>query len=370
VIKYIRKLLFKEDSIIEKREEISALDAQLEALKIAFAPVIFQVVRTMKEFGILTLLDKRKEGLSLKEIAEKTEISTYGAKILLESALSASVVKEEEGKYTLTKIGYFLENDAMVEVNMAFNHDVNYKGLFDLDKSIKEERPVGLQVFGDWETIYPHLGILPEQVKKSWFDFDHFYSDSAFDSAIEKLKSFNPKKVLDIGGNTGKFSIRFAKKHKDINLTILDLPGQINMAQKNIRDNGLENNVDYFPLDILNHTAKIPKGFDIIWMSQFIDCFSEEDAIKILTRVRESMNENARLCILEPLWDNQRFESASYCIINTSPYFTAMANGNSKMFNSTDLFDYIQRAGLEIEETIANIGVSSHTLVKCKNPLA
>ena len=351
---------------MEKREEISALDAQLEAVKIAFAPVIFQVVRTMKDFGILTLLDKCKTGLSLEEIAEESDISNYGAKILLESALSASVVREEKGKYYLSKIGYFLENDMMVKTNMAFNHEVNYKGLFELDKSIKEQRPVGLQVFGDWDTIYPHLSILPDQVKKAWFDFDHFYSDSAFESAIEKLKSFAPEKVLDIGGNTGKFSIRFAKKYEDIHLTILDLPGQIKMAQKNIRENGLEERVDFFPLDILDHEAKIPKGFDIIWMSQFIDCFSEEDAIKILTRVRESMDENSRLCILEPLWDKQRFESASYCIINTSPYFTAMANGCSKMFNSHDLFDYVKRAGLEIDEIIDNLGTSPHTLVKCK----
>ena len=356
--------------INKKQENITALDAQLEAVKIAFAPVIFQVVRTMKEFGILTLLDKRKEGLTLEEIAQKVKINSYGAKILLESALSASVVKEEEGKYTLSKIGYFLENDPMVAVNMAFNHDVNYKGLFDLDKSIKEERPVGLQVFGDWDTIYPHLGVLPERVKKSWFDFDHFYSDSAFDSAIEKLKFFKPKKILDIGGNTGKFSIRFAKQSEDIHLTILDLPSQIEMAQKNIKDNGLEERVDFFPLDILDHGAKIPTGFDIIWMSQFIDCFSERDAIKIFTRVRESMDENSRLCILEPLWDKQRFESASYSIINTSPYFTAMANGCSKMFNSYDLFDYIQKAGLEIEESSYNIGTSSHTLVKCKKALS
>jgi hypothetical protein len=46
-----------------------------------------------------------------------------------------------------------------------------------------------------------------------------------------------------------------------------------------------------------------------------------------------------------------------------------MANGCSKMFNSTDLFDYIRRAGLEIEEMIDNLGVSPHTLVKCKKSL-
>ena len=351
---------------MKSNEKISALDAQFEAQKIAFAPVIFQVVRTMRKFDILKLLGDNKQGLTLNEISEKSDISTYGAKILLESAFSASIVLENDGKYTLGKIGYFLENDKMIKVNMDFNHFVNYKGLYALDDAIKEEKPAGLKVFNDnWDTIYPYLTSLPEDAQKAWFGFDHYYSDSAFEDAINRLKEFKPKTILDIGGNTGKFSIRFAKNSKGINLTILDLPGQVEVAKENIKDNGLEDRVAFYPLDILEHDKKIPKGFDIIWMSQFIDCFSEEDTIKIFSRVKEAMDENSRLCILEPLWDKQQFEASSYAIINTSPYFTAMANGCSKMFNSTDLFDYIKKAGLTIEETFDGLG-HTHTLVKCK----
>lgn len=126
-----------------KKEKISALEAQFEAQKIAFAPIIFQVVRTMREFGILKLLSDNKEGLTMEEIAEKSEISLYGVKVLLESAVVSSVVLEEDERYYLGKIGYFLENDTMTKVNMDFNHYVNYKGFYDLDKSIKEQKPIG-----------------------------------------------------------------------------------------------------------------------------------------------------------------------------------------------------------------------------------
>ncbi len=346
-------------------DNITALDAQFEAQKIAFAPVIFQVVRTMRELDILKILGDHKKGLTVDAISEKSSIKPYGIKVLLESALSASVVVENEGLYTLSKIGFFLQNDKMIKTNMDFNHYTNYKALYDLDKSIKEERPIGLKVFGEWSTIYPYLSQLPDDAQRAWFNYDHYHSDTAFDDAIEKLKGFNPKKVLDIGGNTGKFSIHFAKNSTDTHLTILDLPSQIALAKKNIRDNNLEDRVEFYSLDILDHNSKIPNGFDTIWMSQFIDCFSEEDAIKILSRVKESMDKNSRLCILEPLWDRQRFEASSYAIINTSPYFTALANGYSKMFNSTDLFDYIHRAGLIVEESFDGLG-DTHTLVKCK----
>ena len=349
-----------------KKEEISALEAQMEAQKIAFAPIIFQVVRTMRAFGILRLLSDHKEGLSMEEISKKSDISLYGVKVLLESAVVASVVLEDEELYYLSKIGYFLENDTMTKVNMDFNHYVNYQGFYDLDKSIKEQKPMGLKVFGDWnDTLYPHLGDLPPKAKKAWFDFDHFYSDSAFDNAIDIIKKMGAKRLLDIGGNTGKFSIRCANKIEGMKLTILDLPEQIAMATKNIKEHGLEDRVSFYPLNILDHDNTIPKGFDIIWMSQFLDCFGEEDAIKILSRVAEAMDENSRLCIFEPILERQKYDTASYCIANTSPYFTVMANGCSKMFNNRDLFEYINKAGLEVEESFDTLGIS-HTLVKCK----
>ena len=68
------------------------------------------------------------------------------------------------------------------------------------------------------------------------------------------------------------------------------------------------------------------------------------------------MDKNSRLCILEPLWDKQRFEASSFAIINTSPYFTTMANGCSKMFKSSDLENYIKKAGLTIETSYDNLG--------------
>ena len=50
------------------------------------------------------------------------------------------------------------------------------------------EKAEGLKVFGNWETIYPALSTLPEEVKNSWFEFDHLYSDSGFPKEIKILK--------------------------------------------------------------------------------------------------------------------------------------------------------------------------------------
>ncbi len=88
---------------------------------------------------------------------------------------------------------------------MDFIHDVNYKGLFELDKSIQNGVPAGLKEFGEWQTIYEGLSQLPEHVQKSWFSFDHFFSDDAFPLVLKHVYKNGTKKLLDVGGNTGKW---------------------------------------------------------------------------------------------------------------------------------------------------------------------
>jgi SAM-dependent methyltransferase len=248
---------------------------------------------------------------------------------------------------------------------MDFVQDVCYNGMFYLEDSIKKEKPEGLKVFGEWPTVYHGLSQLPEHVKKSWFAFDHFYSDHVFKLVLPFLFKNSTNKVLDVGGNTGKFSLECARYNPEAEITIMDLPGQLNIALQNAKNEGFENNIKAHPTDILNHSKPFPKGFDVIWMSQFLDCFSEENILQILKRAYESMHENTRLFILETYWDRQKFDISTYCLNNTSLYFTAMANGNSRMYHSEDMIKLISDAGLQIENIIDDLGIS-HTLIECK----
>ena len=355
------------DKYFSQNDTKTALEAQYEAQKIAFAPIVFQVAKSMRDLGILeSLYQHSKHGLTLEEIAKEAGLSHYGVQVLLETSLSADIVKlDSNDRYFMTKTGYFLLKDEMTRINMNYNHYVNYQGLYYLDEAIRKGEASGLKVFGSWETIYPALSSLPYDAQKSWFEFDHYYSDSAFSEAIEIIVKANPRKILDIGGNTGKFSILLAKSDSDVHITIVDLPEQIALAKENIQKENLEERIDILPLDVLDHSRPLPHGYDIIWMSQFLDCFKEEDIVDLLKRTKKAMKRDARLYIMEPLWDKQRFETSAYCIINTSPYFTAMANGYSKMFHSKDMIDAIHKAGLEVVEEIDNIGICQSIII-CK----
>jgi len=125
-------------------KDISGEQALLEAQKIAFAPVIFQCARLLRDWGIFKLLQTKRKPLSIEEISKECDITIYAAQILCESGFSMGALSFEDEKYTITRIGYFLENDEMTKANMNYNHDVNYEGLFYLDEALKEGKPAGL----------------------------------------------------------------------------------------------------------------------------------------------------------------------------------------------------------------------------------
>lgn len=352
------------DPFHDDEGEPDAMAALYAAQRIAFGPVVFQACRALRDLGVLRTLEGSEDGLTVAQLMEDTGVSRYGLELLLESGMSADVVRRDDDGWHLTRTGWFILEDEMTTINMDFVHHVNYRALFHLDECITEGRPVGLAEFGDWPVIYPGLSSLPPKVRDSWFRFDHYYSDGALEPARDEVLRRRPRRFLEVGGNTAKFSIALAEACSDVAITLLDLPEQIELAARNVAARGLEERIELQAADMLDGRA-LEGAYDLIWMSQFLDCFGRDDTIRVLEKAAAALAPDGRILIMEPLWDRQRFEVSSYCIVNTSPYFAAMANGCSKMSSLDDLVQCIADAGLVVDASIDGLGVCQ-TIVECR----
>lgn len=352
------------------KEQLSARDAQRLAEFIAFGPVVFQASRLMVKFGIMDLLRNSEKGMTREELVDATGLSDYAVKCLTDASLCIGtiLIDDETDRFRLSKAGWFLLTDPATRVNLDFNHDVNYEGWFLLEEALKEGRPAGLKHFGDWPTVYEGLSSLPPQVQKSWFGFDHFYSDSSFPEALKVVfEQHKTRTLLDVGGNTGRWAMQCVSHDPDVHVTILDLPQQIGLMKEATKGMPGADRVDGFGTNLLDPNAVLPtdRHYDAIWMSQFLDCFSGEEIVSILKRAVKIMDKESRLYIMETLWDRQKYEPAALCLTLTSLYFTAIANGNSKMYHSEDMIKYAEEAGLVVEEIVDNLG-QGHSIMICK----
>ena len=343
---------------------LRGLDARFEAQRIAFGPVVFQCIRTAWKSGLLAQIEQADQnGATVAELAVSSQLSEYAISVVLETALSAGVVIRKNKSYLLTRVGDNILHDDLTQINLNYIHDVCYEGLFQLDACLREEKPLGLKALGDWPTIYKGLSDLPEPARTSWFDFDHYYSDSAFSQALIHVFAHKPRRLMDIGANTGKWSLQCLAHDPDVKITLLDLPIQLSRAHSTLEDAGFLERVKLHPIDVLEFTSSFPGAMDAIWMSQFLTCFSLEAIGHIFRRAAASLRENGSVWVLDTFWDRQKYDIASYCLINTSPYFTSIASGNSKMHESKVIIACAERHGLHLAETRDGLGIC-HSLLR------
>ena len=347
----------------ERKDTMTLPDALREAHRIAFYPMLYQAIRSMVKFGILSLICERN-GIGRKEIITNSGLSDYSVGLMLDIALLEKIVRKQDGKYFPTKLAQVLNEDRAVQVNMDFMHDVCYQGAFSLDASFETGKPEGLSVFGNWETIYQGLHYLPEKVREVWFNFDNYYSDLVFDIAVKEVSKNNPEMVYDIGGNTAKFEIALFKASNNARCRIIDLPLMLEKAKDNLTQAGFVDRAEFTPMDILDPETEIPKGADAIWMSQFLDCFSPEMIVFILKKAKRALNPSGRIFILEPLIDDNN-DVAAMALTNISLYFTCMANGYSRMYRQPEMEEFVTKAGLKVLHAHKDIGEFNYTLLEC-----
>ena len=356
----------------ERKNKTSKVDVLTEAQKLAFAPLTFQALAALIDFNILQKISDTP--MTREQVMAVCNLPKYTVFTLFDAALCAGIVqKDQNGLYAATPLGEAFLYDAMTKANFNFIKDVCYLGAHELKESFETNSPSGLQKHHiNSPTIYEILPQLPKQMLKSWYEFDHYYSDDCFGEVLKIMFMSKPKKVFDIGANTGKFERACLAFDKDCVVNMIDLPANIKIAKNKFEEEKTDfNRLKFHALNVLDKTNTLPDmsgskdNGAIVLMSQFLDCFSEAQILKILNKVSEKINENTKVFILEPFIDNQIFSGAAYALSHISLYFTCMANGCSKMYNEADMKEIIENSNLKVSKTYYNIGKYDYTLLEC-----
>ena len=273
---------------------LTAYQAKSEAQKLAFSAIAFEAAVALLRLGILQAIsDAGDRGVTAAEISKQLGLREYGVKVLLDMGMTANLVWLNDEHFVLDKVGYFLLEDPMTQANINFTQDVCYEAMTHLMESVRTGTPAGLKVFGDWPTIYQGLTNLPDPARQSWIEFNNYYSRKAFTDALPIVLESRPKRILDIGGNTGAWAFYCVEHDPNVQVTIVDLPEQVSIARKNITHRQLDKRIDTCAMNILDPEQRLPDGADTLWMSQFLDCFPEGDILNILDKARSVMDGSA-----------------------------------------------------------------------------
>jgi cyclopropane fatty-acyl-phospholipid synthase-like methyltransferase len=112
---------------------------------------------------------------------------------------------------------------------------------------------------------------------------------------VKALGTAGIRRILDLGGGSGAYSIAFARTNPEVQCDIVDLPEVVPLTAEYVSQAGVSAQVHIRPGDVLS--GEFGSGCDIIMLNAICHMFSAEQNRNIFRRALGSLSAQGRLVV-------------------------------------------------------------------------
>ena len=160
----------------------------------------------------------------------------------------------------------------------------------DLDKSIRQGAPQS-DIYHQWLNNQPG----------GWDAFQGFMETGYQSMSEEVIKKINlpgtAKRLLDVGGGHGLYSLAFCRAYPQLSATVFDLPGAVAVAQQEIDKQEMNGRVSIQAGDFWRD--ELGSGYDVILLFNLVHTHLPEANRQLLQKVTNALNSGGMVVILE-----------------------------------------------------------------------
>ena len=283
--------------IIEHREKYLAMLKAKDAAGVLPDDVVEMIRGFMPSRAVLTALELDiftavGAGGTAEQIARKVQCAPRATEMLLNVLVSLKLLEKQEGTYRNSPVAarFFVEGTPD-SARTAQLHIANlWQRWSTLTEAVKEGTSVAPRIDAkDWAK--PFIAAM-----------DHNARGRARAMA-QAVDVDGAKRMLDLGGGSGAYSIAFAKAHPGLECEIVDLGEVLPITQEYIHKAGLDDRIVTRTGDML--TAPLDAGkYDLVLLSAICHMFSPEQNRDLLQRAYRALAPKGRVVIsdfvLEP----------------------------------------------------------------------
>jgi ubiquinone/menaquinone biosynthesis C-methylase UbiE len=284
------------------------------------------------DLGIFACLAKLQQA-ACDEVAAALSLDQRGARLLLDGCVALGLITKEGALYRNTpESALFLVPGSPGDLSQAirYNRDVyaSWEHLGDLARTGKPvERP---QI---------HLGEDPSRTRTFVLSM-HGRALGIGRAIVPALNLAGRKRLLDIGGGPGTYSVLIARANPEISCTVLDLPAVAAIASELIQQQQMSDRVRAIPGDY--RTASFPEGNDAIIIFGALHQESEDSIRDILKRAYATLAPNGIIYIMDMMTDKTRTAPAFSALFAINMALTAE---HGWVFSDADLKSWLEDAG-------------------------
>ncbi len=290
------------------------------------------VLFTASDLGVFAKLAELGKA-DVQTLASELKINERGARLLLDGCTSLNLLEKDGTLYNNTQeSNFFLVPGSPGDISGAirYNRDV-YAAWGRLKDLVTTGAPV--------EKPDLHLGDDADRTRT--FVMAMHYRALGIGRAVVPLLDFsNCKKILDVGGGPGTYSVLIAHDNPDVKCTVLDLPEVAKIAAELIEQQGMTERVKTLPGSY--RTIDFPAGNDAVNFFGVLHQESPESICQLFEKAYDSLNNGGTVNVMDMMTDET----------HTKPKFSALfavnmalTTDNGWVFSDSQVKDWLSKAG-------------------------
>lgn len=112
------------------------------------------------------------------------------------------------------------------------------------------------------------------------------------------------KRLLDIGGALGTYTVAFLQKNPGMTAVLFDLPDVIPMAKQKLAEEGFADRVELVGGDF--YTDELPRGCDLALLSAIIHQNSPDENLQLYRKIHRALEPGGKVLIRDHVMDDTR----------------------------------------------------------------
>jgi hypothetical protein len=276
-----------------------------------------------------------QDGLTAAELARDLSLSERGARLLFDACVAEGLLSKTDERYSSTPLAkIFLTPGSPADLSQAirYNRDI-YSAWGKLGEFAKTGAPV--------EAPQLHLG--DDEVRTRTFVMSmHGRALGIGRGVVPLLDLAGRKRLLDVGGGPGTYSVLITQAFPGLHSTVLDLPEVVKVATGLIAGQGASDRVTTLAGDY--HTTAFPAGIDAVNFFGMLHQESPEAIRDLARRAFEALEPGGVVHVMDMMTDDT----------HTAPLFSALfaltmalTTHDGWVFSAGELKGWLEAAGFQ-----------------------
>ncbi|HNW28654.1 MAG TPA: methyltransferase [Spirochaetota bacterium] len=270
--------------------EKPAIDGPDQIIEMVSAFQKSRIILTAFELDIFTVIGSGR--VTSTEVADAVKADPRGTDRLLNALCALGFLRKEKGCFMNTGLSLRYLVKGSEDFLSRIGHSLNlYRSWGSLTDAVRAGKTVLAREY-DPVSLGHFIEAMHHRAKKS------------AERLVSHLDLSGIRRVLDVGGGSGVYSMAFARAKPGLQAVVLDLPRVTALTKKYIDEAGLSASITTMDGDY--NTDDFGTGYDLVFMSAIVHINSCDENVALMARAYRSLNPGGMIVIQDHIMENDR----------------------------------------------------------------